>query len=177
MPQIKGEYPIVVDFSCPRCWSGNLEFYTHQVKLRWIIEVRCIGCNVLQPMISMLEEPGPEDYQLQDDWDNYAYSCIFDSNEWGEEHIEAWRNSFDLSAAKRHKAIQTIVTEGQYSVIEGYTVDLFTASMLLQIINVLSVKKRGGGWFSGATALASTIPNLHVLLSIINQIVGVKAGK
>lgn len=42
---------------------------------------------------------------------------------------------------------------------------------------VLSVKKRGGGWFSGATVPASAVPNLHVLLSIINQIVGVRAGK
>lgn len=42
---------------------------------------------------------------------------------------------------------------------------------------VLSIKKRGGGWFSGATATAASIPNLHVLLSIINQITGVKTGK
>lgn len=42
---------------------------------------------------------------------------------------------------------------------------------------MLSVKKKGGGWFSGAKATAGSIPNLHVLLSIINQIVGLKAGK
>jgi len=42
---------------------------------------------------------------------------------------------------------------------------------------VLSVKKKGGGWFSGATATAGSIPNLQVLLSIINQIVGLQAGK
>ncbi len=41
---------------------------------------------------------------------------------------------------------------------------------------VLSVKKKDGGWFSGATATAETIPNLHVLLSIINQIVGLDPG-
>jgi hypothetical protein len=42
---------------------------------------------------------------------------------------------------------------------------------------VLSIKKKNGGWFSGATASAGMIPNLQVLLSIINQIVGLKAGK
>lgn len=42
---------------------------------------------------------------------------------------------------------------------------------------VLSVKKKGGGWFSGATATSGTIPNLHVLLSIIDQVIGLKAGK
>jgi hypothetical protein len=41
----------------------------------------------------------------------------------------------------------------------------------------LTIKKKQGGWFSGATAAAGAIPNLHVLLSIINQIVGLKAGK
>ncbi len=40
----------------------------------------------------------------------------------------------------------------------------------------LKVSKKGGGWFSGASAAASTIPNLRVLLSIIDQIAGVKAG-
>ena len=42
---------------------------------------------------------------------------------------------------------------------------------------VLSVKKKDGGWFSGASATAGAIPNLHVLLSIINQIVGLQSGK
>lgn len=42
---------------------------------------------------------------------------------------------------------------------------------------MLSVKKKGGGWFSSATVAAGSIPNLHVLLSIINQVVGLKAGK
>ena len=42
---------------------------------------------------------------------------------------------------------------------------------------VLSIKKKNGGWFSGATASAGLIPNLQVLLSIISQIVGLKAGK
>ena len=41
---------------------------------------------------------------------------------------------------------------------------------------VLSVKKKDGKWFSGASATAGTIPNLHVLLSIINQIVGLQTG-
>jgi hypothetical protein len=41
----------------------------------------------------------------------------------------------------------------------------------------IKVSKTDGGWFSGANAAASTIPNLHVLLSIINQVVGVKTGK
>ncbi len=41
----------------------------------------------------------------------------------------------------------------------------------------LSVKKKGGGWFSGASASAGAIPNLHVLLSIIDQVVGLKTGK
>lgn len=41
---------------------------------------------------------------------------------------------------------------------------------------VLSIKKIDGGWFSGATASSGTIPNLHVLLSIIDQVIGLKAG-
>jgi hypothetical protein len=40
----------------------------------------------------------------------------------------------------------------------------------------LTLKKKQGGWLSGATASAGTIPNLHVLLSII-QIIGLKAGQ
>ena len=39
---------------------------------------------------------------------------------------------------------------------------------------VLSVKKKDGGWFSGASATAGSIPNLYVLLSIIDQLVGLK---
>jgi cbb3-type cytochrome oxidase subunit 3 len=42
---------------------------------------------------------------------------------------------------------------------------------------VLKVSKKDGGWFSGASAMASTIPNLRVLLSIIDQVVGIKAGR
>jgi len=42
---------------------------------------------------------------------------------------------------------------------------------------VLSIKKKNGGWFSGASAPAGRIPNLQVLLSMINQIVGLKAGQ
>jgi hypothetical protein len=41
----------------------------------------------------------------------------------------------------------------------------------------IRVSKKDGGWFSGASAAASTIPNLNVLLSIIDQITGVKTGK
>jgi hypothetical protein len=37
---------------------------------------------------------------------------------------------------------------------------------------VLSVKKKGGGWFSGANTSAASVPNLEVLLSIIDQIKG-----
>ena len=40
----------------------------------------------------------------------------------------------------------------------------------------VQVGKQGGGWFSGASAAAATIPNLEVFLSIINQVVGVKAS-
>jgi hypothetical protein len=41
---------------------------------------------------------------------------------------------------------------------------------------VLSVKKKDGKWFSGASIPASNIPNLEVLLSILNQVVGVQSG-
>ena len=41
---------------------------------------------------------------------------------------------------------------------------------------VLRVSQKGGGWFSGASAMAASIPNLGVLLSIIDQTVGIKAG-
>jgi hypothetical protein len=41
---------------------------------------------------------------------------------------------------------------------------------------VLKVSKKDGGWFSGASAAASAIPNLRVLLTIIQQVVGLKAG-
>ena len=39
---------------------------------------------------------------------------------------------------------------------------------------VLRVSKKGGGWFSGASAMAASIPNLRVVLSIIDQVVGIK---
>ncbi len=39
---------------------------------------------------------------------------------------------------------------------------------------ILKVSKNGGGWFSGASASASVIPNLNVLLNIIHQVVGLK---
>ena len=41
---------------------------------------------------------------------------------------------------------------------------------------ILRVSKKDGGWFSGAQAAASAIPNLRVLLSIMDQIVGIKTG-
>jgi len=41
---------------------------------------------------------------------------------------------------------------------------------------ILSVKKKDGGWFSGAKATASSIPNLEVLLAIIDQVAGLHTG-
>ncbi len=41
---------------------------------------------------------------------------------------------------------------------------------------VLKVSRKDGGWFSGASAPASTIPNLPVLLALINQVVCLKTG-
>ncbi len=41
---------------------------------------------------------------------------------------------------------------------------------------ILKVAKKGGGWFSGTNIAVSTIPNLDVLLSMIDQIVGLKSG-
>jgi hypothetical protein len=49
---------------------------------------------------------------------------------------------------------------GQVSIHQGY----------------VRISKKGGGWFSGATAAASMIPNVELLLSIVDQVVGVKAG-
>ena len=40
----------------------------------------------------------------------------------------------------------------------------------------LKVSKKDGGWFSGATASAAAIPNLRVLLAIIDQVVGLKTS-
>lgn len=40
----------------------------------------------------------------------------------------------------------------------------------------LSVKKKGGGWLSGASATAAAIPNLEVMLSIIDQVVGLETS-
>ena len=39
---------------------------------------------------------------------------------------------------------------------------------------ILKVFKKDGGWFSGASASASVIPNLRVLLTIIRQVVSLK---
>jgi len=41
---------------------------------------------------------------------------------------------------------------------------------------ILRVAKKDGGWFSGASASVSAIPNLRVLLSMIDQIVGIKTA-
>jgi len=41
----------------------------------------------------------------------------------------------------------------------------------------IKISKRDGGWFSGANVAASTIPNVELLISIVDQVVGVKAGK
>ena len=41
---------------------------------------------------------------------------------------------------------------------------------------ILKVTKKEGGWFTGARASASVIPNLRVLLAIIQQVVGLKTG-
>ncbi len=40
----------------------------------------------------------------------------------------------------------------------------------------LSVKKKGGRWFSGASATAASIPNLEVMLSIVDQVVGLETS-
>jgi hypothetical protein len=41
---------------------------------------------------------------------------------------------------------------------------------------ILKVSRKEGGWFSGASAAASAIPNLRILLTIIHQVVGLKTG-
>ena len=41
---------------------------------------------------------------------------------------------------------------------------------------LVSIKKRGGGWFSGASTQVARIPNLNPLLAVVDQIVKVKAG-
>jgi len=40
----------------------------------------------------------------------------------------------------------------------------------------LSVKKKDGGWFSGASATAAKIPNLEVMLAIIDQVKGLETA-
>jgi hypothetical protein len=40
----------------------------------------------------------------------------------------------------------------------------------------VKVSKKDGGWFSGASASAAAIPNLKILLSIINQVIGISVG-
>jgi hypothetical protein len=41
---------------------------------------------------------------------------------------------------------------------------------------ILKVSRKDGNWFSGASAAASVIPNSRVLLTIIEQVVGLNAG-
>lgn len=41
---------------------------------------------------------------------------------------------------------------------------------------ILKVSRKTGGWFSGTRAAASAIPNLRVLITIIQQVVGLKVG-
>lgn len=38
----------------------------------------------------------------------------------------------------------------------------------------VQIAKKGGGWFSGTTLLAASIPNLEVMLAIIDRVIGVK---
>jgi hypothetical protein len=40
----------------------------------------------------------------------------------------------------------------------------------------VSIKKKNGGWFSGATSPVSAIPNLDALFAIVNQLAKVKTG-
>ncbi len=41
---------------------------------------------------------------------------------------------------------------------------------------MLKVSRKEGGWFSGASTSASSIPNLRVLLTILHQVVGIKTS-
>jgi len=41
---------------------------------------------------------------------------------------------------------------------------------------MFKISKKGGGWFSGASTSVASIPNLEAMLSIIDQVVGVKVG-
>lgn len=41
---------------------------------------------------------------------------------------------------------------------------------------IFKVSKKEGGWFSGASTPVASIPNLEAMLSIIDQVVGVKVG-
>lgn len=38
----------------------------------------------------------------------------------------------------------------------------------------VQIAKKGGGWFSGTTLLAASIPNLEVMLAIVDRVIGVK---
>ena len=41
---------------------------------------------------------------------------------------------------------------------------------------ILKVYQKEADWFSGTSVAVSVIPNLNVLLNIIHQVVGLKAG-
>jgi hypothetical protein len=41
---------------------------------------------------------------------------------------------------------------------------------------MFKISKKGGGWFSGASTPVAYIPNLEAMLSIIDQVVGIKVG-
>jgi hypothetical protein len=42
---------------------------------------------------------------------------------------------------------------------------------------ILKVSKKGGGWFSSARAAAAAIPNLRVLLNVLDRLAGIQIGK
>ncbi len=41
---------------------------------------------------------------------------------------------------------------------------------------ILAVSRKDGGWFSGSSTSVAAVPNLRVLLSVIDQIVGIKTA-
>jgi hypothetical protein len=77
------------------------------------------------------------------------------------------RVSFGPVAISKQDGLQVGKRSFTWDAIEQVTIDK----------GILSVKKKSGGWFSGASATSGSIPNLHVLLSILDQVVGLKAGK
>jgi hypothetical protein len=84
-------------------------------------------------------------------------------------------------AAGQYNAGQTIVLGPVAISKEGITISRKTYpwSDVKEVSihhGILKVSRKDGGWFSGASASASTIPNLRILLTIIHQLVGLKAG-